>query len=178
MRNGLGWVAQQRKNDNGSLHASGEAWLGGKDTNRFVELQGQRRHAALNPAAFGSPLAGSINGSFDASGRTGANMGGSVNLTLQQSTLSKSPLWGVARLTADKRHVSNADVDLHLGANVVAARGAFGSGRDTLNWRIDAPQLGALGPDFGGALRGSGTLSGTMDTPSLTAIAGGPEPAR
>ncbi|MFS2021673.1 hypothetical protein ACEN88_34545, partial [Massilia sp. CT11-108] len=26
-----------------------------------------------------------------------------------------------------------------------------------------------LGPDFGGALRGSGTLSGTMDTPSLTA---------
>jgi translocation and assembly module TamB len=65
--------------------------------------------------------------------------------------------------------VSNADVDLHLGGNVVAAKGAFGSGRDTLNWRIDAPQLAALGPDFGGALRGSGTLSGTMDTPSLTA---------
>jgi translocation and assembly module TamB len=75
----------------------------------------------------------------------------------------------VAKLTADKRHVSNADVDLHLGANVVAARGAFGSGHDALNWRIDAPQLAALGPDFGGALRGSGALSGTMDTPSLTA---------
>ena len=74
------------------------------------------------------------------------------------------------KLAADKRHVSNADVDLHLGANVdrrEAARSAAGATRS--NWRIDAPQLAALGPDFGGALRGSGTLSGTMDAPSLTA---------
>ena len=166
---GLGWVAKERRNNDGALHASGEAWLGGKEDARFVEVRAKGDMQRLNPAAFGSPLAGSINGSFDASGRSGANLGGSVNLTLQQSTLSNSPLWGHARLTADKRHVSNADVDLHLGGNVVAARGAFGSGRDTLAWRIDAPQLGALGPDFGGALRGSGTLSGTMDTPSLTA---------
>jgi translocation and assembly module TamB len=166
---GLGWVAKEHKNDNGALHASGEAWLSGKGEARVAELKASGAMQKLNPAAFGSPLAGSINGAFDASGRTGANMGGTVNLTLQQSTLSNSPLWGFARLTADKRHVSNADVDLHLGANVVAARGAFGSGSDTLNWRIDAPQLAALGPDFGGALRGSGTLSGTMDMPSLTA---------
>ncbi len=167
--NGLGWAPQQRKNNNGSLHASGEAWLSGAKEAKVVEVKASGSMQKLNPAAFGSPFAGSINGNFDASGRTGANMGGSVNLTLQQSTLSNSPLWGVAKLTADKRHVANADVDLHLGANVVAAKGAFGSGRDTLNWRIDAPQLAALGPDFGGALRGSGTLSGTMDTPSLTA---------
>jgi translocation and assembly module TamB len=165
----LGWVAKERKNNEGRLHASGEAWLGGKADASIVEVRAKGDMQRLNPAAFGSPLAGSINGNFDASGRTGAAMGGSVNLTLQQSTLSNSPLWGYAKLTADKRHVSDADVDLHLGGNVVAAKGAFGSGRDTLNWRIDAPQLGALGPDYGGALRGSGTLSGTMDTPSLTA---------
>lgn len=170
---GLGWVPNQRKSDNGNLHASGQAWLSGKADARIVEVTAKGDMQKLNPAAFGSPLAGSINGSFDASGRTGANMGGSVNLALQQSTLSKSPLSGYARLTADKRHVSNADVDLHLGGNVVAAKGAFGSGKDTLNWRIDAPQLAALGPDFGGALRGSGTLSGTMDTPSLTATLDG-----
>jgi translocation and assembly module TamB len=165
----LGWVAKERKNDNGALHASGEAWLSGKGDARVVEIKAGGAMQKLNPAAFGSPLGGSINGAFDASGRSGANMGGSVNLTLQQSTLANSPLSGVARLTADKRHVSNADVDLHLGANVVAARGAFGSGSDTLNWRIDAPQLAALGPDFGGVLRGSGSLSGTLDAPSLTA---------
>ncbi|WP_075794387.1 translocation/assembly module TamB domain-containing protein [Massilia putida] len=165
----LGWVPRERKNDNGSVHASGEAWLAGSPGARVVEVKAQGDMQRLNPAAFGSPLAGSINGGFTASGRTGANMGGAVDLALQDSTLSKSPLWGHAKLAADKRRVSNADVDLHLGGNVVAASGAFGSGRDTLNWRIDAPQLAALGPDFGGALRGSGTLSGTMDTPSLTA---------
>ena len=165
----LGWVPRERKNDNGSVHASGEAWLSGKEGARIVEVSAKGDMQRLNPAAFGSPLAGSINGGFTASGRTGANMGGAIDLALQDSTLSKSPLWGHAKLAADKRHVSNADVDLHLGGNVVAAKGAFGSGRDTLNWRIDAPQLAALGPDFGGALRGSGTLSGTMDTPSLTA---------
>lgn len=165
----LGWVPRERKNDNGSVHASGEAWLSGKEGARIVEVTAKGDMQRLNPAAFGSPLAGSINGGFTASGRTGANMGGAIDLALQDSTLSKSPLWGHAKLAADKRHVSNADVDLHLGGNVVAAKGAFGSGRDTLSWRIDAPQLAALGPDFGGALRGAGTLSGTMDTPSLTA---------
>jgi translocation and assembly module TamB len=166
---GLGWVPRERRNDNGSVHASGEAWLSGSAGTRVVEVTAKGDMQRLNPAAFGSPLAGSINGGFTASGRTGANMGGAVDLALQDSTLSKSPLWGHARLAADKHHVSNADVDLHLGGNVVAASGAFGSGRDTLHWRIDAPQLAALGPDFGGALRGSGTVSGTMDTPSLTA---------
>ncbi|MGB9108470.1 MAG: hypothetical protein WCC39_07250, partial [Telluria sp.] len=158
--NNLGWVAKERKNNNGSLHASGVAWLSGAKGAKVVEAKASGSMQKLNPAAFGSPLAGSINGAFDASGRTGANMAGSVNLTLQQSTLSNSPLWGVAKLTADKRHVANADVDLHLGANVVAAHGAFGgnssSGHDTLNWRIDAPQLAALGPEFGGVLRGAG----------------------
>jgi translocation and assembly module TamB len=166
---GLGWVPRERKNDNGSVHASGEAWLAGPAGARVVEVKAQGDMRGLNPAAFGSPLAGSINGGFTASGRTGANMGGAVDLALRDSTLSKSPLWGHAKLAADRHHVSNADVDLHLGGNVVAASGAFGSGRDTLNWRIDAPQLAALGSDFGGVLRGSGTLSGTMDTPSLTA---------
>ena len=165
----LGWVPRERKNDNGSVHASGAAWLSGKEGARIVEVTAKGDMQRLNPAAFGSPLAGSINGGFTASGRTGANMGGAIDLALQDSTLSKSPLWGHAKLAADKRRVSNADVDLHLGGNVVTAKGAFGSGRETLNWRIDAPQLAALGPDFGGALRGSGTLSGTMDTPSLTA---------
>ncbi|HEX8787730.1 MAG TPA: hypothetical protein VF793_16215, partial [Telluria sp.] len=157
--NGLGWVARERRNDNGKLHASGEAWLAGKEGARVAELKASGSMQRFNPAAFGSPFAGSINGAFEASGHSGADMGGSINLTLQQSTLSNSPLWGYAKLTADKRHVSDADVDLHLGGNVVGARGAFGSGHDTLNWRIDAPQLAALGPDYGGALRGAGSVS-------------------
>jgi len=167
--NNLGWVAAQRKNANGSLHANGEAWLAGSEGARFVEAKVSGTAQRFNPAAFGSPLAGSINGAFDASGRSGADWRGNVDLRVQDSTLSNSPLWGHAKLAADRRHVSNADVDLHVGANVIAAKGSFGAGNDQLGWRIDAPQLAALGPDFAGILRGQGTLSGTMDTPSLTA---------
>ena len=167
--NGLGWVAAQRKNANGSLRASGEAWLAGGEGARFVEAKLSGAMQRFNPAAFGSPLAGSINGAFDASGRSGADWRGAVDLRVQDSTLSDSPLWGHAKLTADRRHISNADVDLHVGANVVAAKGSFGLGADQLGWRIDAPQLAALGPDFGGVLRGQGTLSGTMDAPSFSA---------
>ena len=167
--NGMGWVAAQRKANNSNLHVSGEAWLAGKEGARYVEAKASGNMARFNPAAFGSPLPGSVNGSFDASGRSGADWRGALNLKLQDSTLSKSPLWGHARLAADARHVSGADVDLHVGANVLSAKGSFGAAGDRLDWRIDAPQLAAIGPDFGGALRGAGTVSGTMDTPSLTA---------
>ncbi len=166
---GLGWVAAQRKANTSNLHVSGEAWLAGTKEARYVEAKGSGNMARFNPAAFGSPLPGSINGAFDASGRSGADWRGALNLKLAESTLAKSPLWGHARLAADKRHVSGADVDLHVGANVLAAKGSFGAGGDRLDWRIDAPQLAALGPDYAGLLRGAGTLSGTMDTPSLTA---------
>jgi translocation and assembly module TamB len=170
---GLGWVAAQRKADTGSLHASGEAWLAGSAGARVVQLKTTGSAQRFNPAAFGSPLAGSINGNFDASGRLGANWGGAVNLVLQPSTLSNSPLSGHAKLAADSRRVSNADVDLRVGPNVLTARGSFGAGSDKLDWRIDATQLAALGPEFGGSLRGSGSLTGTMATPSLSAALDG-----
>lgn len=166
---GLGWVPAQRKNAAGVLRASGEAWLAGPEGSRAVELKASGTAQRFNPAAFGSPLAGNINASFSGSGRAGADWRGALDLQVQDSTLANSPLRGHARLAADRRHVSNADIDLAVGPNIVAAKGSFGSGRDQLAWRIDAPQLAALGPDYGGVLRGAGTLSGTADMPSLTA---------
>jgi translocation and assembly module TamB len=162
---GLGWVPGLRKTTDSVLHATGDAWLGANGPEVKATGTAQR----FNPATFGSPLAGSINGSFDASGRAGANWAGALNLALEPSTLGSSPLTGYARLSADRQHVSNADVDLHVGANVIAAKGDFGKAGDKLDWRIDAPQLAAFGPDFAGMLRGSGTVSGTMQAPSLSA---------
>lgn len=166
---GLGWTPAARAANTSKLHASGEAWLGGTGAQRAIELKTSGSAQRFNPAAFGAFLPGSINGSFDAGGRLGAGWHGALNVALQPSTLSNSPLWGYARLAADAQHVSNADIDLHVGANILAARGSFGAGRDQLDWRIDATQLAALGPNFSGVLRGSGTLSGTMQTPSLSA---------
>jgi translocation and assembly module TamB len=170
---GLGWAGAQRSAANSLLHASGEARLAGEAGKRVVDAQGSGTAQRFNPAAFGSPLAGSINGSFDASGRFGGGWRGALNLALQPSTLSNSPLWGYAKLSADNKRVSNLDADLHVGPNVIAARGSFGAPADRLDWRIDAPQLAALGPDFGGVLRGSGTLSGTATAPSIAATVDG-----
>jgi translocation and assembly module TamB len=169
---GLGWTPAARTSNTGVLHARGEAWLtaaSAKAPKRIVEIKTSGTAQRFNPAAFGAFLPGSINGSFDVGGRLGPDWRASLNLALQPSTLSNSPMWGYARLTADAQHVSNADIDLHVGPNLLAARGGFGAGRDQLDWRIDAPQLGALGPNFAGVLRGSGTLSGTMQSPSLSA---------
>ena len=172
---GLGWTALPRAANAGALHASGDAWLteAAKNGARFVEVKAKGGMQGFNPAAFGSFLPGSINGSFDAGGRSGPDWRGTVNLALQPSTLGNAPLSGYAKLAADRQHVSNADVDLRLGPNIVAAKGSFGAGSDTLNWRLDAPQLAALGPNFAGVLRGSGTVSGSMEMLSLTAALDG-----
>ena len=128
-----------RKADNGVLHASGEAWLrrGRRRRAWWSSRPAAGRSASTRPPS--APPAGSINGSFDAGGRLGADWRGALNLTLQPSTLANAPLWGYAKLTADARHVSNADVDLRVGPNVLAAKGSFGAERDMLDWRIDAP---------------------------------------
>ena len=168
---GLGWTPAARAANAGALRAAGEAWLSApaKNGKRTVEASAKGNAAGFNPAAFGSFLPGSINGTFDAAGRLGADWRGTLNLALQPSTLANSPFWGHARIAADAQHVSNADIDLHVGPNVATAKGSFGAGADVLDWRIDAPQLQALGPNFGGALRGSGSVSGTMEMPSLKA---------
>ena len=167
--NGLGWVAATKKMENGSLHASGDAALApaAKDGARSVDIKASGTARKFNPAAFGSPLTGSINGDFAVNGRAGAETRGALDLKIIDSTLSNAPFWGTAKVTADQRHVGNADVDLHLGPNVLAARGAFGAQGDVLDWKLDAGTLGVLGPGYGGALRGSGSVSGTLQAPSL-----------
>ncbi|MES2015273.1 MAG: translocation/assembly module TamB domain-containing protein [Pseudomonadota bacterium] len=148
-----------------ALHASGEAWL----DQRMVQFAAKGNAQGFNPAAFGASIAGSINGAFDAGGRLGPDWRATLNLALQPSTLGNAPLSGYAKLAADAHHVSNADVDLHLGPNVANAKGSFGASADVLEWRIDAPQLNALGPNFSGVLRGAGSIAGSVDMPSMKA---------
>ena len=168
---GLGLAQKARKANASVLHASGEAWLAAaaKDGARDINIKTTGTARGFDPAVFGSPLAGSINGKFAADGRIGEDVSGNVDVTFDKSTLSNAPLWGHARIGGSAQRITAADVDLHIGPNVIAANGKFGAPSDRLDWRIDAPQLGVLGGDFGGALRGSGTLSGTAQAPALTA---------
>jgi translocation and assembly module TamB len=166
-RAGMPIRASRRPVTENVLHATGNVALAGKDAGQ-VELTVRGTAQKLNPASFGAYPVGNINADFNGSGRLADNWRLALNLALQPSMLSNAPLTGYANITADPDRVDNADIDLHLGPNTVQARGAFGSARDQLNWKIDAPQLASIGPQFGGVLQGSGTLSGTSAAPALS----------
>jgi translocation and assembly module TamB len=121
----------------------------------------------FNPLSFGAAQAGSVNATFSGDARLSSDWRAGLNLTLQPSTFANAPLSGYAKLTASKGSISNADVDLHLATNSLQAKGGFGSALDKLEWKLDAPQLGSLGPQFGGVLHANGTLSGTAARPAL-----------
>jgi translocation and assembly module TamB len=121
----------------------------------------------FNPLSFGAAQAGSVNATFSGDARLSSDWRAGLNLTLQPSTFANAPLSGYAKLTASKGSISNADVDLHLATNSLQAKGGFGSALDKLEWKLDAPQLGSLGPQFGGVLHANGTLSGSAARPAL-----------
>lgn len=145
------------------LHAAGDVAV----VKGTPELKLTGTVQRLNPLSFGAAQAGSVNATFSGDARLSSDWRAGVNLTLQPSTFANAPLSGYARLTASKGSVSNADIDLHLATNSLQAKGSFGSALDKLEWKLDAPQLGSLGPQFGGVLHANGTLSGTAARPAL-----------
>ena len=159
---GLAFASAKRAADS-VIHAAGDVAVV-KGTPQLKVAGSIQR---LNPASFGAAQAGAVNATFTGDARLASDWQAGVNLMLQPSTFANAPLSGYARLTAAKGSVSNADVDLHLASNSLQAKGSFGSALDKLEWKLDAPQLGALGPQFGGTLRANGTLSGTSARPAL-----------
>lgn len=162
---GLALASAKRPAPDSLIHASGNVALTGADKTPAVTMTGTVQR--LNPAAFGAAQSGAINATFTGDAQLSADWRAALNLTLQPSTLASAPLSGYAKLTATKSDIRNADVDLRLATNRLTAKGSFGSALDKLEWRLEAPQLAALGPPFAGALRASGTLSGTTARPAI-----------
>jgi translocation and assembly module TamB len=162
---GLALASAKRAAPDSLIHASGNLALAGARKTPELKMTGAIQR--LNPAAFGAAQAGAVNATFIADARLSSDWQAGLNLTLQPSTFANSPLSGYARLTASRGDISNADIDLHLAVNSLQAKGSFGSALEKLEWKLDAPQLGALGPQFAGLLRASGTLSGTSARPAV-----------
>ncbi|WP_342115221.1 translocation/assembly module TamB domain-containing protein [Pseudoduganella sp. OTU4001] len=134
------------------IRASGEATLAGT---REVELTGSATR--VNPANFGVALAGNVNAGFSATLRAGDNWLANADLRLQPaSTLGNAALSGYAKFAAGPGRVQDSDVDLRLGSNLLQAKGSFGKPQDRIDWKLDAPQLAALGSGWSGTLRASG----------------------
>ena len=78
------------------------------------------------------------------------------------------PLSGYAKFKASRNDLRDADVSLRLAENELALRGSFGARNDTLQWRLNATRLAALGPEFAGRLTGEGRLAGTLSALALS----------
>ncbi|MET0264767.1 MAG: translocation/assembly module TamB domain-containing protein [Duganella sp.] len=163
---GLGLASAKRPAADSLIHASGDVVMNGAGKTPELNMTGSVQR--LNPAAFGAAQAGAINAAFTAQARLAADWRASLDLKLQPSTLANAPLSGYAKLSANAKDLSSADIDLRLGANTLQAKGSFGSALDKLDWKLDAPQLAALGPQFAGVLHASGTLSGTTARPAIS----------
>jgi translocation and assembly module TamB len=160
------------RNDGSTLQAGGDVVLrnGAPD----LRMRGQvRRFDPSALSALGALPEGRIDADFAVAGRVAKDWAGTLDLTLQPSTLLGAPLNGYAKVAADARHVSRADVDLRLAANHLTAQGRYGAPGDSLSWRLDAPQLDALGAQFGGALQAAGVMAGTPAAPTVRVNASG-----
>ena len=138
------------------IRASGEAALYGA---MDVKLSGSAMK--LNPASFGAPVAGNVNADFSATLRASADWLANADIRLQPaSTLGNAALSGYATFAVAPGRVQDSDIDLHLGPNLLQAKGSFGRPQDRIDWKLDAPQLAVLGSGWSGNLRGSGYASG------------------
>ncbi|HEX7986648.1 MAG TPA: hypothetical protein VF616_24250, partial [Duganella sp.] len=162
---GLALASAKRPAPDSLIHASGNVALAGAKKIPEVKMTGSVQR--LNPAAFGAAQSGAINATFTADAQLSDDWRAGLNLTLQPSTLASAPLSGYAKLTVGKDDIRDTDIDLRLATNRLLTKGSFGSALDKLEWKLEAPQLAALGPPFGGALRASGTLSGTTARPAI-----------
>lgn len=129
----------------------------------------------INPAVLGDYPRGSVSGILDASGRIGSDWQAALDFRLKPSVLLDAALSGHGKLNLNPGRIAHADVALQLAQNALAMSGGFGTAPDRLQWRIDAPKLAALGPQFSGAIKGEGSLSGTQDAPQLNLTLDGSE---
>ncbi len=138
------------------IRASGEVALSGA---MDVKLSGSATR--VNPASFGAPVAGDVNAGFSATLRASADWLANADIRLQPgSSLGNAALSGYAKFAAAPGRVQDSDIDLHLGPNLLQAKGSFGKPQDRIEWKLDAPQLAVLGSGWFGNLRGSGYASG------------------
>lgn len=138
------------------LRASGEAALSGA---MDIKLSGSATR--VNPASFGAPVTGNVNADFNATLRASADWLANADIRLQPaSTLGNAALSGYAKFAAAPGRVQDGDIDLHLGPNLLQAKGSLGKPQDRIDWKLDAPQLAVLGSGWSGNLRGSGYASG------------------
>lgn len=148
----------------GRAHLSAHGELG-LDAGQAFSIDGELRQ--FDPSRFARLPAARIDASFGAHGRLAPLPRCEAQFVLQDSRLAGQPLSGQGSFKIDWPRLPRADLQVALGPNRLAARGAFGGPGDTLAVELDAPQLAPYGLEGGAS--GRIELAGTPRVPHLTA---------
>ena len=155
---------------------------------RPFELHGEVAH--LDPHDFGDFAKADVNAAFKVDGTIGAAATARAPQTLRvrsdlriaPSRVLDRPVAGtvagtvVASLPAVVakgqpavrfEQVVDAKVALKVGTNRVDLDGNFGRPQDRLRWDVDAPRLADFGAGLSGAMKGQGTVGGTLAEPAV-----------
>ncbi|MGH8663795.1 MAG: translocation/assembly module TamB domain-containing protein [Burkholderiales bacterium] len=168
----LAFAADRASNEIDISRFDAEATGGSAKGRAHINLSGQTPFTAqvqlnrFDPSAWGDFPQGSINASLRAEG-VAQEPAGRVEFALHDSRWLGAPLAGKGTIEASTERVAQADVELELGANRLAAKGAFGGKDDSLAVKFDAPQLDLIGGEVRGQARGTAVVSGTFQAPSI-----------
>jgi translocation and assembly module TamB len=98
---------------------------------------------------------------------------GRLELTDLGGNLRGNPVAGRVRLELAGNRYRLPRLDLRSGSARLTAAGDFTQDAADLDWRLDAPDLGAALPDAGGSVSAAGKLAGPWKTPRVRARASG-----
>lgn len=151
----------------GSIAASAALGLAGKQAFR---AQGKINRFRLQELGDFPDLPSlDLNATFSLQGARQPQLEADLAFSIQDSRLAGQPLAGAGQAQLRGEQLIVPDFLLASGANRLKIEGRLSQGDAKLVFALDAPQLAQLGSRFGGALRATGTVRGTLNQPRMSA---------
>ncbi|TDY96727.1 UNVERIFIED_ORG: autotransporter secretion inner membrane protein TamB [Herbaspirillum seropedicae] len=127
--------------------------------------KGRKRTAA----AASKPVPARINMDFNVAGALSPELKLKLGFRIHDSTYDALPMSGQGDINLAGMRLLPSRANVQIAGNTLDLDGSFGTARDKLKLKADAPQLARLGYGLGGLLRVDGILSGTRERPNLLA---------
>jgi len=154
-----------------SLNASGEIGLAGSQ--RFIAQGKLARFRPQDLGEFKQLPALLLNGEFTLSGMRAPALQADLSFHIADSQVAGYALQGEGQAQLRKDRITVPQLLLAAGDNRLTMQGELAERNSRfesqLNFALHAPQLQQLGPAFGGALEASGSASGTLQAPHMSA---------
>jgi translocation and assembly module TamB len=114
-----------------------------------------------------SSLQGNINADVDVNGMLVAELQARLTFALRDSTYDHLPLTGNGSIQIAGNRLLPSDAQLLIAGNQLMLKGSFGTVKDRLNVKVNAPQLQRLGFGLSGVVQLDGDVTGTLKEPNV-----------